>query len=114
MSHTDDCPCGRSQLLTFKAKETITVDRVTLEQLLALLNSCAKELAFATINSIFPESLKTYLSGLNGPKADKALVLLSPWTDTVPEALEEITENLDEAKHTIEFILAVTTGVSNG
>ena len=29
MSHTSDCPVGRSQLFTFKAKETITVDRPT-------------------------------------------------------------------------------------
>jgi len=37
MSHTGDCPVGRSQLFTFKAKEIIIVDRPTLEALPYLL-----------------------------------------------------------------------------
>ena len=113
MSHTDGCPCGRSQLFTFKAKERITVDRATIQQLLGLLNSCANDLAYVDSNSIFPESLKTYLSGLNSFEGHKALVLLSPWTDTVPEVLQELAETCDEAKQTIEFILAASAGGRN-
>jgi hypothetical protein len=41
MTFSDGCPCGRSQLFTFKAKETITVDRPTLEHIFVLLNGCS-------------------------------------------------------------------------
>jgi len=110
---SDDCLCGRSQLFTFKTKETITVDRVELERLLALLNSCLRGLTFAVGNSIFPEALKIYLSVHSSAEGDKALTLLSPWCDTVPEALQEISEGLDEAERVIEFILAASAGVRN-
>jgi hypothetical protein len=69
MSHTDDCPCGRSQLFTFKAKERITVDRPTLEHIFALLNGCSANFKYLCDNDIFVFATKNYLASLTTPKA---------------------------------------------
>jgi hypothetical protein len=114
MSHTSDCPVGRSQLFTFKAKETITVDRSTLEHIFALLNGCSANFKYLSDNDIFVFATKNYLASLDNPESGKALNLLGVWTDTWPNASEELADGLDEAVQSIEFILAVTAGGGNG
>ena len=66
MSHTGDCPVGRSQLFTFKATETITVDRPTLEHIFALLNGCSTNFKYLCDNDIFVFATKNYLVGRYG------------------------------------------------
>jgi hypothetical protein len=113
MTFSDDCPCGRSQLFTFKAKETITVDRPTLEHIFALLNGCSANFKYLSDNDIFVFATKTYLASLDNPESRKALNLLGVWTDTWPDASEELADGLDEAVQSIKFILAVTAGGGN-
>ena len=114
MSHTGDCPVGRSQFLTFKAKETITVDRPTLEHIFALLNGCSANFKYLCDNDIFVFATKNYLASLDNPESGKAVNLLGVWTDTWPEASEELADDLDEVVQSIEFILAATAGGGNG
>jgi hypothetical protein len=113
MSHTGDCPVGRSQVFTFKAKETITVDRPTLEHIFALLNGCSANFKYLSDNDIFVFATKNYLASLGNPESGKALNLLGVWTDTWPDASEELADGLDEAVQSIKFILAVTAGGGN-
>ena len=98
MSHTDDCPCGRSQFLTFESTDKIVIDREMFKQLLALLNSCADELVNPRDREIFLTSLDTYLSESDSPEARKSLLLLNYYRDIVPDALEEIAARLEEAR----------------
>jgi len=114
MSHTGDCPVGRSQLFTFKAKETITVDRPTLEHIFALLNGCSANFKYLCDNDIFVFATKDYLASLDNPESGKALNLLGVWTDTWLDASEELADGLDEAVQSIKFILAATAGGRNG
>jgi len=45
MTFSDDCPCGRSQHLTFaESSEKFLVDRKTFEELLLLVGWCRTEL----------------------------------------------------------------------
>jgi hypothetical protein len=112
MSHTDDCPKGRSQLFTFKAKETITVDRPTVEHIFALLNGCSANFNLCD-NDIFVFATKNYLASLDNPESGKALNLLGVWTDTWSDASQELADGLDEAVQSIKFILAATAGGRN-
>lgn len=115
MSHTDGCPCGRSQFLTFESTDTIVVDRKTFKQLLVLLNSCADELVNPRDCEIFLTSLDTYLSESDSPEARKSLLLLNYYRDIVPDALEEIAERLEEARGIFKFILTASRlGSGNG
>jgi hypothetical protein len=113
MTFTEGCPGGRSQLFTFKAKETITVDRPTVEHIFALLNGCSANFKYLSDNDIFVFATKNYLASLDNPESGKALNLLSVWTDIWPEAIEELEESLYEAVQSIKFILAATAGGRN-
>jgi hypothetical protein len=107
MSHTDGCPCGRSQHLTFaESNDKIVIDRKTFKQLLALLNSCVDELVNPRDCEIFLTFLDTYLSENNSPEPRKALLLLNYYRDVVPDALEEVADRLEEARGIFKFILA--------
>src|SRR5918997_1307951 len=115
MSHTDDCPCGRSQFLTFESTDQIVIDRETFKQLLALVNSCADELVNPRDCEIFLTFLHTYLSESDSSEARKSLLLLNYYRDIVPEALEEIAERLEEAREIFNFILTASRlGSGNG
>jgi hypothetical protein len=115
MSHTDDCPCGRSQFLTFESTDKIVIDRKTFKQLLALVTSCADELVNPRDCEIFLTFLDTYLSESNSPEARKSLLLLNYYRDIAPEALEEIAARLEEAKGIFNFILTASRlGSGNG
>ena len=115
MTFTDDCPCGRSQFLTFESTDKIVIDRKTFKRLLALLNSCADELVNPRDCEIFLTSLDTYLSESDSPEARKSLLLLNYYRDIVPDALEEIADRLEEARGIFKFILATSKlGGGNG
>ena len=115
MSHTDGCPCGRSQFLTFESTDKIVIDRETFKQLLALVNSCADELVNPRDCEIFLTFLDTYLSESDSPEPRKSLLLLNYYRDIVPDALEEIAERLEEARGIFKFILTASRlGSGNG
>ncbi|MEG4863913.1 MULTISPECIES: hypothetical protein [unclassified Microcoleus] len=113
MTFSDDCLCGRSQLFTFKAKETVTIDRATLEHIFALLNGCSANFKYLCDNDIFVFATKNYLASLDNPENGKALNLLGAWTDTWPDASEELADGLEEALQSIKFILAASAGGGN-
>lgn len=73
MTLLDDCPKGRSQFLTLKTKETITVDRQTFEHIFALLNACSVNFKYLCDNDIFVFATKNYLASLDNPESGKAL-----------------------------------------
>jgi hypothetical protein len=109
MSHTDGCPCGRSQHLTFaESNDKIVIDRETFKQLLALLTSCVDELVNPRDCEIFLTFLDTYLSESNTPETRKSLLLLNYYRDIVPDALEEIADRLEEARGIFNFILTAS------
>ncbi|MEG4812731.1 hypothetical protein QUA82_35205 [Microcoleus sp. F8-D3] len=113
MTFSDDCLCRRSQLFTFKAKELITVDRFTLEHILLLLRNSRATCEYLSGNSIFVLATKTYLASLDSGESRKAINLLDIWEQTVPEALEELDESLEEGLQSVEFILAASAGGKN-
>ncbi|MEG4076443.1 hypothetical protein QUA30_28000 [Microcoleus sp. Pol14C2] len=108
-----DCPNGRSQLFTFKAKETVVVDRLTLEHILFLLRNSRATCEYLSGNSIFVVATKTYLASLDSGESRKAINLLDIWEQTAPEALEELDDSLDKALQSVEFILAAAAGGKN-
>jgi hypothetical protein len=109
MPDSTDCHCGRSQVFTlFDAKESITVDRATLERVLFLLKSCSANREYLCGNDIFVVAAKTYLASLDNGESRKALNLLRVWTDIWPDATEELQESLDEALDSLNFILAAS------
>jgi len=115
MTFSDDCPCGRSQFLTFESTDKIVIDRETFKQLLALVGSCVDELVNPRDCEIFLISLDTYLSESDSPEARKSLLLLNYYRDIVPDALEEIAERLEEARGIFNFILTASRlGSGNG
>jgi len=115
MSHTGDCPCGRSQFLTFESTDKIVIDRETFKQLLALLNSCVDELVNPRDCEIFLTFLDTYLSESDSPEPRKALLLLNYYRDVVPDALEEVADRLEKARGIFKFILTASKlGGGNG
>ena len=105
MSHTDGCPCGRSQHLTFaESSDKFLVDRKTFEELLLLVDWCRTEL----IKSRFRDC-DNFLAALNtcrlsdSPEISynleirKASLLLNYYHDIIPEALDEVGKRLKEA-----------------
>jgi hypothetical protein len=115
MTFSDDCPCGRSQFLTFESTDKIVIDRETFKQLLALVGSCVDDLVNPRDCEIFLTSLDTYLSESDSPEARKSLLLLNYYRDIVPDALEEIAERLEEARGIFNFILTASRlGSGNG
>jgi len=114
MTFLDDRLDGRSQHFTFKAKETITIDRATLEHIFSLLNGCSVNLDYLTTNHVFVESTETYLAAQQESlESCKALTLLNIWIQTWPDAREELADGLEEAVQSIKFILAASAGGEN-
>jgi hypothetical protein len=113
MTLSDDCPCGRSQLFTFKTKEIITVDRPTFERILTLLIGCSNHLEYLVTHEIFVGAPRDYLATFDNLESRKALALVSVWTDTSTETFEELADCLDEALQSIKFILAASAGGGN-
>jgi hypothetical protein len=83
------------------------------EHIFALLNGCSANFKYLCDNDIFVFATKNYLASLDNPESGKALNLLGVWTDTWPDASEELADGLDEAVQSIKFILAATAGGRN-
>jgi hypothetical protein len=116
MSHTDGCPCGRSQHLTFaESSEKFLVDRKTFEELLLLVGWCRSELIKSRFRDCdnFLAALKTCRLS-DSPETSESLeirtasLLLNYYHDIIPEALEEVGKRLDE----VGVILDTWTTVS--
>ena len=110
MTFRDDCPCGRSQHLTFaESSGKFLVDRKTFDELLFLVGWCAKELIkarhrdcdnfFTALDmSHSTDSLETS----DNLEIRKACLLLNYYHDIIPEALDEIQRRSDETKRILD------------
>jgi hypothetical protein len=116
MSHTDDCPCGRSQHLTFaESSEKFLVDRKTFDKLLVIFDWCTDELLrsrFRDCDNFF-KALDTSRLGESPEPSEsleirKASLLLNYYHDIIPEALEEVGKRLDEAKEILDGFRTVS------
>jgi hypothetical protein len=102
MTFSDDCPCGRSQHLTFaESSGKFLIDRKTYELLLLLLECCATELIIYRYrdSNTFLVFLDTYLSNDIPEASDSfAFLLLNHYRNSIPKALDKIDNRLQEAK----------------
>lgn len=102
MTFSDDCPCGRSQDLTFaESSGKFLIDRKTFDLSLLLLEWCATELIIYRYQdcNTFLASLDTYLSSDTPEASDSfAFLLLNHYRDSIPKALDKIDNRLQEAK----------------
>ena len=105
MTLSDDCPCGRSQHLTFaESSDKFLVDRKTFEELLLLVGWCRAELVksrFRDCDNFFAALKADRLS--DSPETSdnleirKASLLLNYYHDIIPEALDKVGKRLKEA-----------------
>jgi len=102
MTFRDDCPCGRSQHLTFaESSGKFLIDRKTYELLLLLLELCATELIIYQYrdSNTFLVFLDNYLSNDIPEASDSfAFLLLNHYRNSIPKALDKIDNRLQEAK----------------
>ena len=106
MTFSDDCPCGRSQHLTFaESSDKFLVDRKTFEELLLLVGWCRTELVKSRFRDCdnFLTVLKTDRLSDSPETSDSleirtASLLLNYYHDIIPEALDEVGKQLDEVK----------------
>ena len=116
MTFSDDCPCGRSQHLTFaESNEKFLVDRKTFEELLLLVGWCRRELLESRFRDCdnFLAALKTCRLSDSPETSDsleirKASLLLNYYHDIIPETLDEVQKRLDEAKEILDSWTTVT------
>ncbi|MEG4812490.1 hypothetical protein QUA82_33490 [Microcoleus sp. F8-D3] len=100
MPHSDDCPCGRSQLFTFESNDKIVIDRKTFKRLLGLICQSTDLLVNARHREVFLESLNTYLSEateLDGADCFRASLLLDAYYEYAPASFSLLDDNLQEA-----------------
>jgi hypothetical protein len=100
MSHTDDCPVGRSQFLTLKSTDAIVVDRKTFKQVFALLHRSVDELNNVRHREIFLKCLDEHLSNpgaYDDSHSFQASLLLDAYSEYVPASLALLSDNLREA-----------------
>ena len=117
MTFSDDCPCGRSQDLTFaESSGKFSVDRQTFERLILLVEWCAKELVIYRYQdcNTFLASLDTYLfsdsaEAIESFEVRKSFLLLNHYRDSIPKALDEIDDRLEEARAVLKSISTVNT-----
>jgi hypothetical protein len=116
MTFSDDCPCGRSQHLTFaESSDKFLVDRKTLDKLLVIFDWCTDELLrsrFRDCDNFF-KALDTSRLGESLEPSEsleirKASLLLNYYHDIIPEALEEVGKRLDEAKEILDCFRTVS------
>jgi len=61
MTFSDDCPCGRSQDLTFaESSDKFLVDRKTFEELLLLVGWCRTELVKSALPNLVCEKVNNF------------------------------------------------------
>jgi len=114
MSHTDGCPCGRSQFLSLAPREMVSLDRQTLEKVLELIVQCIRAIKNARHCEIFLTSLNhslcewSELELANEDEITKLQLLLNYWLDVVPDSLEEVEDWLGESTQTLQTIFAAS------
>ena len=105
MTFSDDCPCGRSQHLTFaESSDKFLVDRKTFEELLLLVGWCRTELIKSRFRDCdnFLAALKADRLSDSPETSDnleirKASLLLNYYHDIIPDALDEVGKRSKEA-----------------
>jgi hypothetical protein len=100
MSHTDDCPKGRSQFLRFESTDKIVIDRKTFKRAFLLLQTSVDILANVRHREVFLECLNKYLvdsAELDDSECFRATLLLDAYYDYVPASLALLGHNLQEA-----------------
>ena len=101
MSHTDGCPCGRSQDLTFaELNDKIVIDRKIFNQVFELMCSSVDEISNARRREIFLFSLDYHLTQsqvFDDSARIQASLLLDAYYDFVPVSLAELERNFQEA-----------------
>ena len=111
MTFSDDCPCGRSQDLTFaESSQKFLIDRKTFDRLILLVEWCTKELIIYRYQdcNTFLISLDTYLSSDIPEASDSfAFLLLNHYRDSIPKALDEIDNRRQEAKEILNSFKTV-------
>jgi hypothetical protein len=116
MSHTDDCPDGRSQHLTFaESSEKFLVDRKTFEELLLLVNWCTDELVNSRFRDCdnFLTALENYRLSDSPETSEsfeirKTSLLLNYYHDIIPEALDEVQNRMHKVGEILDSLKAVS------
>jgi hypothetical protein len=116
MSHTDDCPDGRSQHLTFaESSEKFLVDRKTFEELLLLVNWCTDELVNSRFRDCdnFLTALENYRLSDSPETSEsfeirKTSLLLNYYHDIIPEALDEVQNRMHKVGEILNSLKAVS------
>lgn len=94
MPHSDDCPCGRSQLFTFNPENSKRVFSLVMQSVDALANIRHRE--------VFLECLNTYLVEARPDEFDdsycfRASLLLDSYYEYVPASLALVELHLQKA-----------------
>jgi len=100
MSHTDGCPGGRSQFLTFESTDKIVIDRKTFKRAFSLLQTSVDILANVRHREIFLDCLDSHLvetAFLDDSGCYQASLLLDAYYEYVPASLAQLGRNLQEA-----------------
>jgi hypothetical protein len=116
MTFSDDCPCGRSQDLTFvESCDKFLVDRKTFDELLVIFDWCTDELLrsrFRDCDNFFKALDASWLDDSAEPSDSleirKASLLLNYYHDIIPETLKEVGKRLDEAKEILDCFRTVS------
>jgi hypothetical protein len=117
MSHTDGCPCGRSQDLTCaESDEKIVIDLKTFNQIFELICSSVDEISNARRREIFLYSLDHHLTrcqNFDDSARIEAALLRDAYYDFVPVSLAELDRNFQEAWQLMEDAKTNLRGGSN-
>ncbi len=116
MTFPDDCPCGRSQDLSFaESSDNFVVDRKSFEELLLLVGLCRTELVksrFRDCDNFFA-ALDAYQLNDSPETSDslevrKASLLLNYYHDIIPEALDEVQNRMHKVGEILDSLKAVS------
>jgi hypothetical protein len=116
MTFRDDCPCGRSQYLTFaESSEKFLVDRKTFEELLLLVHWCTDELVNSRFRDCdnFLTALENYRLSDSPETSEsfeirKTSLLLNYYHDIIPEALDEVQNRMHKVGEILDSLKAVS------
>jgi hypothetical protein len=110
MAENQEENCERSQKFTVSSSEKILVDRKKFEELLVLVEWCARELIIYQHrdSNSFLAALDSYLSSESLETSDTfAFLLLDYYCDSIPKALNEIDNRLEKAKQILQNFTAL-------
>jgi hypothetical protein len=119
MPHTDGCPEGRSQFLTFKSTDTIVVDRKTLGEIFTLIGDCVDTITNLQHSKVFITAADrclldtSNLEVANSVEVGEATLLLRSWLNVVPKSHQDIDGWLQQA-NLIVYQLLLASLPTNG